>query len=63
MAELMARQQQMVQYWRNVALKMAVRIRVRAIKRCGELLKAYRRQEHSARPQRKMGRSPPHYST
>ena len=30
--------------------KMAVRIRARAIKRCGELLRTFGRQEHSGRP-------------
>jgi hypothetical protein len=43
--------------------KMAVHIRARAIKRCGELLKAYGQQEHSGRPQKKMGGHPPHFST
>ena len=34
---------------------MAVRIRARAIKRCGELLRALERPEHRGRPRKKMG--------
>ena len=34
---------------------MAVRIRARAIKRCGELLRPLQRPEHSGRPGNKMG--------